>query len=186
MHLFIKNMVCNRCILAVKALLDKLLIPYQSVQMGEVDMLQSLTDEQSAQLRPELESLGFELLDDSRTQLIEKIKSTVIRHVQQNAGDKRLNFSSLLSSSLHKNYSYLSSLFSDVEGITIEKYVIHQKIEKAKELLVYDELSLGEIADRLGYTSVAHLSAQFKKVTGLTPSHFKTMGSGLRKGLDTV
>lgn len=185
MHLYIKNMVCNRCILAVEALLKKLGISYNTVRLGEVELEQKPDAETAQLLKKQLEGLGFELLDDGRNKLIEKIKTLIIEQVHYGTEDQRLNFSSLLSSSLHKDYSYLSNLFSEVEGITIEKYVINQKIEKVKELLVYDELSLGEIAYRLGYSSVAHLSNQFKKVTGLTPSHFKK-GGGSRRALDAI
>ena len=185
MHLHIKNMVCNRCIQAVEALLKKLEIPYQLLRLGEVELPEKPDAEKERQLKEQLEELGFELLDDGRNKLIEKIKNLIIEQVHYGAEDQRFNFSSLLSSSLHKDYSYLSNLFSEVEGITIEKYVINQKIERVKELLVYDELSLSEIAYRLGYSSVAHLSNQFKKVTGLTPSHFKK-GGGPRKTLDAV
>lgn len=178
-------MVCNRCILAVEALLKKLGIRYNAVRLGEVELPEKPDAERERQLKEKLEGLGFELLDDGRNKLIEKIKTLIIEQVHYEAGDQRSNFSSLLSSSLHKDYSYLSNLFSEVEGITIEKYMINQKIERVKELLVYDELSLGEIAYRLGYSSVAHLSNQFKKVTGLTPSHFKKAG-GPRKALDTL
>jgi len=125
-------------------------------------------------------------LDDTKRTTIEKIKTTIIEQVHYGIGDDRYNFSDLLSTKLHKDYSYLSHLFSEVEGITIEKYIINQKIEKVKELLVYNELSLSEIAFQAGYSSVAHLSAQFKKVTGLTPTHFKKLGGTRRNTLDKV
>ena len=186
MHLHIKNMVCPRCILAVKSLLDELGIPFGSVQLGEVHLIQPLPALQLHVLKDRLYALGFELLDDGRTRLIEQIKTFVIEQVHYAQHDQRFNFSTLLSAALHKDYSYLSSLFSEVEGTTIEKYIINQKIEKVKELLVYDEWSLSEIAGRLGYSSVAHLSAQFKKVTGLTPSYFRKKGGSPRRALDAV
>ena len=178
-------MVCNRCINAVSSLLTDLKIPYASVQLGEVLLQKELSQKQLGILKTGLTKLGFELLDDAKKKTIEKIKNSIIRHVHYNEESGNYNLSEILSSSLHKDYSYLSNLFSEVEGITIEKYFINQKIEKAKELLVYDELSLGEIAFQLGYSSVAHLSSQFKKVTGLTPSHFKSLG-GHRKPIDEV
>ena len=118
--------------------------------------------------------------------LIEKIKNIIIQQVHHTQDEQHYNLSNILSKSLHKDYSYLSSLFSEVEGITIEKYLINQKIEKVKELIIYDELSLSEIAYKLSYSSVAHLSNQFKKITGLTPSHFKQVGRNKRKPLDKV
>jgi AraC-like DNA-binding protein len=157
-----------------------------NVSLGEVELLKEPTTNQLSQFRSSLADLGFELLDDSKKQLIEKIKNVIIKQVHHKADDSQHNFSEILSQQLHKDYSYLSSLFSEVEGTTIEKYIIHQKIEKVKELLIYDELSLSEIAFKLGYSSVAHLSSQFKKVTGLTPSHFKQVGRNKRKPLDNI
>lgn len=164
-------MVCNRCILVVKQELAKSKLEACNVTLGEVELLKGPTNDQLDQFRKSLANLGFELLDDTKKQLIEKIKNTIISYVHHSEYDTQHNFSEIISQKLHKDYSYLSSLFSEVEGITIEKYIIHQKIEKVKELLIYDELSLSEIAFQLGYSSVAHLSSQFKKVTGLTPSH---------------
>jgi AraC-like DNA-binding protein len=185
MKLLVKNMVCNRCINAVRNLLTELKIPFTSIQLGEINLHKDLSLDQTKNLKNRLSELGFELLDDSRKKIIEKIKTIIIKQVHYNEGDQRFNLSEVLSSSLNKDYSYLSNLFSEVEGTTVEKYFINQKIEKAKELLVYDELSLSEIAFQLGYSSVAHLSSQFKKVTGLTPSHFKNFG-GHRKTIDKV
>ena len=179
-------MVCNRCIAAVKSLLTELQLSFNSVQLGEIILENKLSDEKTAILKERLGQLGFELLDDNKKKLIEQIKKFIIEHVHYEKTDERYNFSDLLSSSLHKDYSYLSKLFSEVEGTTIEKYLINQKIEKVKELLVYDELSLSEIAFQLGYSSVAHLSAQFKKVTGLTPSQIKKSAVNHRKSLDNV
>jgi AraC-like DNA-binding protein len=179
-------MVCNRCILVVRQELEKLKMEACSVTLGEAELLSEPTSNELNQFRINLADLGFELLNNSKRQLIEKIKNLIIRHIHHNAFDNKHNFSEVLSKALHKDYSYLSSLFSEVEGITIEKYIIHQNIEKVKELLIYDELSLSEIAIQLGYSSVAHLSSQFKKVTGLTPSHFKQVGRNKRKPLDNV
>lgn len=187
MHLYIKNMVCSRCILVVRQELEKLGIASCSITLGEVETLAPIPQEKLQVLEKNLSTLGFELLDDAKQQLIGKIRNIIIQQVHH-AGDQdqQHNFSDILSKALHKDYSYLSSLFSEVEGITIEKYIIHQKIEKVKELITYDQLNLSEIADQLGYSSVAHLSAQFKKVTGLTPSHFKRVGQHKRKPLDEV
>lgn len=179
-------MVCNRCINAVSTLLTELKIPYTSVQLGEISLEKEIPQNKIDVLKNKLAEIGFELLDDAKKRIIGKIKTIIIKQVHYDVGDNRFNLSELLSSALHKDYSYLSHLFSNVEGITIEKYFINQKIERAKELLVYDELSLGEIAFQLGYSSVAHLSSQFKKVTGLTPSHFKQLGNNARKSLDKV
>lgn len=186
MHLYIKNMVCNRCILVVQQELQKLGIDSSQVSLGEVETTAGIPGQQLEALRNNLGALGFELLDKSKQQLIEKVKNIIIQKVHHSAQEEQHNLSHILSQSLHKDYSYLSSLFSEVEGITIEKYVINQKIEKVKELIIYDELSLSEIAYKLGYSSVAHLSNQFKKVTGLTPTHFKQVGRNKRKPLDQI
>lgn len=186
MHLYIKNMVCNRCILVVQQELQKLNIESCKVTLGKVETNAMLPKEKVAELSNNLAALGFELLDNSKQQLIEKIKNIIINEVHHSEEESPYNFSEILSKTLHKDYSYLSSLFSEVEGVTIEKYIIHQKIEKVKELIIYDELNLSEIAYKLGYSSVAHLSNQFKKVTGLTPSHFKQVGQNKRKPLDKV
>ena len=178
-------MVCNRCITAVKQELDKLKLVASSITLGEIALSKEPTEKQLTQLKTNLASLGFEVLDKSRKRLIEKIKTIIIEQVHHTASDEKHNFSEILTKKLNKDYSYLSGLFSEVEGVTIEKYIISQKIEKVKELIIYDELNLSEIAFQLGYSSIAHLSAQFKKVTGLTPSHFKKMG-GQRKPLDKI
>ncbi len=185
MKLYIKNMVCPRCISAVeKSLLDINLKPTQ-VLLGEVSLEKDLNIEQTELLKQKLESLGFELLDDARKQQIEKIKLIIINHIHH-LEDSRFVFSEIISDELHKEYSQLSKLFSATEGITIEQFVILQKTEKVKELLAYNKMNLSEIADKLGYSSVAHLSSQFKKTTGLTPSQFKAQGIHLRKTLDNL
>jgi AraC family transcriptional regulator len=166
--------------------LQKLGIDSCNVTLGEVETTHELSKEVLEQLEKNLGALGFELLDNSKNQIIEKIKNIIIQRVHHADNEEYHNFSEILSKALHKDYSYLSNLFSEVEGITIEKYIINQKIEKVKELIIYDELSLSEIAYQLGYSSVAHLSNQFKKVTGLTPSHFKQLGEKRRKPLDKV
>jgi AraC-like DNA-binding protein len=166
--------------------LQKLEIETGKVTLGEVETDDELPKEKIEKLSDNLAALGFEVLDNARHQIIEKIKNTIIKQVHYTDEENHQNFSEILSKSLHKDYSYLSSLFSEVEGITIEKYIINQKIEKVKELIIYDELSLSEISYKLGYSSVAHLSNQFKKITGLTPSHFKKVGQNKRKPLDKI
>ena len=186
MNLYIKNMVCNRCITAVKQELERLNMAPSALTLGVVTLEKAPDENQLQQLKEGLSSLGFELLDDEKKKLIEKIKNIIIEQVHYSTSNAEHNFSDIITEKIHKDYSYVSGLFSDVEGITIEKYIINQKIEKAKELLVYNELSLSEIAFQMGYSSVAHLSSQFKKVTGLTPSYYKTSGGLRRKPLDEV
>jgi YesN/AraC family two-component response regulator len=154
--------------------------------LGEVTLEKELTADQKEQLHQALLDLGFEPIDSKKGRIIEKIKTVIINMVHHSDHDEKTNLSDLLSKALHHDYNYLSNLFSEVEGITIEKYFIAQKIEKVKELLVYDELSLSEIALRMNYSSVAYLSNQFKKVTGLTPSHFRQIREEKRKPLDKV
>ncbi|NGM62743.1 helix-turn-helix transcriptional regulator [Sphingobacterium sp. SGG-5] len=184
--LFVKNMVCNRCILVVQNELDKLGIDVKNIKLGEVTLTKDLTIQEKDRLEEALIPLGFEVIDDKKSQLIEKIKNIIIDLVHYQDNGVKSNLSDILSDQLHHDYNYLSNLFSEVEGTTIEKYFIAQKVEKVKELLVYDELSLSEIAWRLNYSSVAYLSNQFKKVTGLTPSHFKQIKEDKRKPLDKV
>ncbi|MGO3707837.1 MAG: helix-turn-helix domain-containing protein [Mesonia hippocampi] len=184
--LFIKNMVCNRCNMVIRNELDKLNLNVRSIKLGEVIIENQLTLEEKLNLSKVLSDLGFELIDDKKSRIIEKIKTIIIDLVHHQDGETKTNLSNLLSKELNLDYNYLSNLFSEVEGTTIEKYFIAQKIEKVKELLVYDELSLSEIAHRLNYSSVAYLSNQFKKVTGLTPSHFKKIRNEKRKPLDEV
>lgn len=186
MKVYIKNMVCNRCIMVVKNELEKLGFNPLNVSLGEATLVQELTTEEIMKLNDSLTELGFQILDDRKSKIIEKIKNTIIKLVHYQENDSKTNLSSILSNKLHHDYNYLSNLFSEVEGTTIEKYFIAQKIEKVKELLVYDELTLSEIAFRLNYSSVAYLSNQFKKITGLTPSHFKQIREVKRKPLDEV
>ncbi len=186
MKLYIKNMVCNRCIMVVQNELTKLGLQPTNIALGEVSLDKEPTNKEKEQLEKALLAVGFEVIDDKKSRLIEKIKNVIIRLVHHQENELKTNLSEILSKELHHDYNYLSNLFSEVEGTTIEKYFIAQKIEKVKELLVYDELSLSEIAFRLNYSSVAYLSNQFKKVTGLTPSHFKQVKAGKRKPLDKV
>jgi AraC family transcriptional regulator len=185
--LYIKNMVCDRCILVVRQELDKLNLNYKNIQLGEVELTHQPTDEEIAELNAHLNILGFELLDNKKTRLVEKIKSSIIQLIQGiEAEELNKKLSVLLSEKLKMDYHHISSLFSSLEGMTIEKYVILQRIEKAKELLMYAELTLSEIADKLGYSSVQHLSQQFKKTMGLTPTHFKNLKNNMRIPLDKI
>ncbi len=179
-------MVCNRCNMVVQSELEKLGLNPLKVSLGEVELDRDLTDDEKQRLSDVLESLGFSLIDDKKSRLIEQIKTNIVELVHYDNNDLKINLSDYLSSKIHHDYNYISNIFSEVEGTTIEKYFIAQKIEKVKELLVYDELTLSEIAYQLNYSSVAHLSAQFKKITGLTPSHFKNIGMDRRKPLDKV
>lgn len=183
-------MVCNRCIMVVQQELERQGLHPEKVSLGEVIIKEEkLSEIQQHKLDSALIGLGFERIDDRKARLIESIKKKIIQMIHHT--DKvnlKFNWSSVLSDELHYEYNYLSSLFSSVEGITLEQYIIRQKIEKVKELLFYDELNLSEIADRLGYSSVAHLSAQFKKITGFTPSELKKSRAieKNRKPLDSV
>lgn len=185
MKLYIKNMVCPRCIMSVEDILESQGIESLDVRLGEVIVGGDLDKSRLEAFRSALQSVGFELLDDNQQQLIEQIKTTIINQIHF-SGESAFSISDILSRTLHKDYSLLSKLFSATEGITIEHYTILQKIEKAKELLTYNRQTLSEIAYALGYSSVAHLSSQFKKVTGLTPTQFKSQGIDLRKGIDQV
>ena len=157
-------MVCNRCIMAVKQVFEKMKLQTLNISMGEVELKDPLTKKQENELQENLNSLGFELLDDQKQKQIEKIKTLLIQKVQTGDIQEHFSITDFLTQKIHKDYSQLSKLFSEVEGITIEQFFILQKIEKVKEWLIYNEINLSEIAWKLGYSSVAHLSAQFKKV----------------------
>lgn len=185
--LHIKNMVCNRCIKAVQKELSASGYTIMEIELGEVNLKEDLSDKNIEQVSLVLAENGFELINDKKSRIINRIKTLIIDYIHYD-GEKpdHINLSDILAKELGHDYSYLSNLFSSVEGITIEKYLINQKVEKVKELLVYDELSLNEISYQLGYSSVQHLSSQFKKTTGLTPSHFKKIKNKKRKPLDKV
>ena len=186
--LLVKNMVCDRCIKTLEAILHHSGIKFQNVTLGEIHLDGNITKDQHALLSSELAKSGFELIGNHTTAQVEKIKQLVLKKARNEVDEKELKtkLSSFLSTHLHYEYSYLSNFFSSVEGRTIENYFIEQRIEKVKELLVYNELTLSQIAFEMDYSSVGHLSNQFKKITGLTPSHFKKIGSLKRKLLDKV
>jgi len=182
-------MVCQRCVMVVRAEAEKLGLAPLQVTLGEITLKDEPSADKLKQFDHHLEALGFERIDDRRARLIEQIKKVIIETVRGgNLKDRKFNFSSLLADAMHYDYNYLSNLFSSVEGITLEQFIIRQKIERTKELLIYDELNLSQIAMELGYSSVAHLSAQFKKVTGFTPSELKKSHdrNQLRKPLDNI
>lgn len=184
----IKNMVCQRCVMAVEAILKEGAIPFQNVTFGEIHLAAALSEGQKGYLREQLTNVGFEMIDSQAGGLVERIKQLVIKRARNEVPDdeRKLKLSLYLADKVHHEYTYLSSLFSAVEGRTIENYFIEQRIEKAKELLIYDQLTLSEIAFALEYSSAAHLSNQFKKITGLTPTYFKEIGSIKRKALDKI
>lgn len=175
MKLYIKYMVSLRCKMLVKEELKKLGLHYVVVDLGVVEILEDITQQQRSQLKENLLRSGLELMDDKKSILIEKIKTLIIEMVHYSEDVPKINYSEYISEKLNYDYTYLSNIFSEVKGITIQQFIIINKIERVKELLLYDELNLTEISYRLNYSSVAHLSNQFKKVTGLTPSFFKKL-----------
>lgn len=186
MRLIIKNMVCPRCITSVEQLLKKNKLQANYVRLGEVELTKEPTKTSLRQFADDLKQTGFELLDDQKSQLIEQVKSLLIQKVQSGQVEEHFSVSKYLSEKIFKDYSSISRLFSEVEGITIEQFFILQKIEKTKEWLIYDELSLSQIAFTLGYSSTQHLSNQFKKITGMTPTQFKQLGAVHRKPIDGI
>ncbi len=184
--LHIKNMVCNRCVMVVEGLLRELGIEPISVTLGEVVLPSAPGGHKLAEIKTALQAVGFELIDDRRSRLIEQVKNAIVELVHHSDNSLKTNLSDYIAGRVHHDYGYVSNLFSEIENTTIEKYFIAQKIERVKELLVYGEMNLNEIADTMGYSSAAHLSAQFKKVTGLTPSHFRQIKDKKRKPLDEV
>ena len=186
--LHIKNMVCNRCIKVVREELEKLDYTIEKIELGEVVITSTKKKFQLDKIKKSLEENGFELIDSRNANIIERVKILIIKLIHHNSTENQsdINLHNEIIKEAGLSYQYVSSLFSSMEGITIEKFIIHQKIEKVKELIVYDELTLSEIAYRLGYSSVQHLSNQFKKVTGLSPSYFKKLKSKKRKPLDRI
>ena len=185
MTLYVKNMVCDRCIHVVMQELEKIGLDVRSVTLGEVTLTGSSRDLPMNRIKKSLEENGFELIEDRKARIIERLKLAVIKLVREK-GDRKLKYSASLSKELGLEYHYLSTLFSGVENITIEQFIIRQRVERSKELLKYGELTLSEIAYELGYSSVQHLSNQFKRVTGLTPTQFKRMTSNMRNPIDHV
>jgi len=187
-NVYIKNMVCDRCILVVDQIFNNVNIKPISITLGKVQVAEQLNNETLQLLDTNLTENGFERIDDKKSRLLEQIKTTVIEAIHHHEQfDININWSHYLADNLNQEYHYISNLFSTVMGITLEQYIIKQKIEKVKELLFYDELSVKEISYKLGYSSVAHLSSQFKKITGLTPTSFKNMREEQeRKKLDNI
>lgn len=179
-------MVSTRCKIMVKEALRNLGLHFIVVDLGEVEIMEDITAEQRTSLKQTLLEIGLELIDDKRSILIEKIKNAVIEMVHHSDTELRVNFSYYLSQKLNHDYTYMANLFSEVQGTTIEHYVIAHKIEKIKELIIYGDLNITEIAWRMNYSSVAHLSNQFKKATGLSPSHFKKLKDRKRSPIEDV
>ena len=186
MKLYIKYMVSNRCKMAVKEELKRLGLHFIMVDLGEVEIMENISAEQREQVKIALLKSGLELMDDKRAILIEKIKNTIIEMVHHSDELIKTNFSDYLSEKLNHDYTFLSKLFSEVQGTTIEQFIISHKIERIKELMIYDELNISEIAMKMNYSSVAHLSNQFKKVTGLSPSHFKQLKDKRRSPIEEI
>ena len=179
-------MVSTRCKMLVKAELQKLNLHFIVVELGEIEIMETITDEQRTQLNNALKESGLELMDDKKAVLIEKIKNIIIEMVHYSDELPTVNYSDYISSKVGLDYTYLSNVFSEVKGITIQQFIINHKIERIKELIIYDELNITEIAWKLNYSSVAHLSNQFKKITGLTPSHFKLLKDKRRTPIEEI
>ena len=179
-------MVSNRCKIAVRDQLKKLGLHFIVVDLGEVEIMENLTFDKREMLKRGLLDSGLELMDDKKAILIEKIKNIIIEMIHHSEEIIKVNFSDFLSDKLNHNYTYLANLFSEVQGTTIEQYIISNKVERIKELMIYDEHNITEIAWKMGYSSVAHLSSQFKKVTGLSPSHFKKMKDKRRNSIEDI
>lgn len=186
MKLYIKYMVSLRCKLLVKAELKNLGLHYTTVELGIVEIMENITAEKREKLKTALLASGLELMDDKKAMLIEKIKIVITEMIHYNDELPKVNYSDYISKIMGYDYTYLANIFSEVKGITIEHYIIAHKIEKVKELLLYDELNLTEISYRMNYSSVSHLSTQFKKVTGLTPTFFKNLQEKKRNSLDNL
>ncbi|MBV7269285.1 helix-turn-helix domain-containing protein [Winogradskyella luteola] len=186
MKLYIKYMVSLRCKLRVKYELEKLGLHYTSIELGMIEIKENITDELKQRLKSNLALSGLELLDDKKSILIDKIKNVIIEMIHYSDEVPKANYSDFISKKLNYDYTYLSNIFSETKGITIQHFIIKHKIEKAKELILYDELNLTEIAYRLNYSSVAHLSNQFKKVTGQSPSFYKKIGEKRKHNLENL
>ena len=179
-------MVSSRCKMVVKEELKKLGLHFIVVDLGEVEIMETISTEEREQVKEALLNVGFELMDDKRAVLIERIKNAIIEMVHYTDEPLKINFSDYLSEKLKHDYTYLANLFSEIQGTTIEQFVISHKIERIKELIIYDELNITEIAWKMNYSSVAHLSNQFKKMTGLSPSHFKQLKVKKRNTIEDI
>lgn len=186
MKLYIKYMVSNRCKLAIRNELKRLGLHFILVDLGVVEIMENISSEKRQMLKANLFDAGFELMDDKKAILIEQIKTIIIEMVHHTEEAIKINFSSFLSEKLNHNYTYLANLFSEVQGTTIEHFIISHKVERIKELIIYDEHNITEIAWKMGYSSVAHLSTQFKKVTGLSPTHFKQLKDKRRSPIEEI
>jgi len=187
MNLAIKNMVCDRCIMVVRQQLENTGFQVEEISLGGAKIQPEPSSEQLSAISSSLKVLGFELIDNEKDRIVQRVKDLVVEKVHySDLADAHLSFSDYLSDQLNKDYTYISRMFSESEDTTIEKFIIQQKIAKVKELLEYGELNLNEIAFKMGYSSSAHLSAQFKSVTGLTPSQFKSSGQGHREPIDKI
>ena len=186
MKLYIKYMVSSRCKMVVKEELKKLGLHFIVVDLGEVEIMETISTEEREQVKEALLNVGFELMDDKRAVLIERIKNAIIEMVHYTDEPLKINFSDYLSEKLKHDYTYLANLFSEVQGTTIEHFIINHKIERIKELIIYNELNITEISHLMNYSSVSHLSNQFKKVTGLSPSHFKKLKIKRRNPIENI
>lgn len=186
MKFYIRNMVCSRCKMVVRDQFEKAGFSPVLVELGEVEIKEEPDSRELEPLKDSLLKLGFEIIDDRKSKLIDQIKNAVITLIHHSEELPKTNFSEFLSQKVNYDYTYLSNLFSEVEGTTIEKFIIAQRIEKVKELLMYDELSLSQIADRLGYSSVSYLSNQFRKQTGLSPSFYKSLKENQRRNIEEL
>lgn len=179
-------MVCPRCVSAVSQILEELNITYKTIKLGEVELVSALNGSEKEKMSKKLQNSGFSLIDDRKSQLIEQMKTLVVNKIHHSSSELNIKWADYVSDNMHLDYKYLSALFSSVESITFEQYIINQKIERVKELIVYDELTLSEIAFKMNYSSVAYLSNQFKKLTGMTPSEFKKSIDKNRRFLDEI
>ena len=186
MKLYVKYMVSRRCKIMVKEELKSLGILHAKVDLGVIEIFEDFTSTQREQLKINLKKSGLELLDDKKSVLVDSIKILIIDMIRNCDEEPKVNYSDYISEKLGYDYTYLSNVFSEVKGITLQHYIIINKIERVKELILYEELSLTEIAYRLHYSSVAHLSNQFKKITGLTPTYFKGMANKRRENLENL
>ncbi|TVQ07218.1 MAG: AraC family transcriptional regulator [Bacteroidetes bacterium] len=186
MKIYIKHMVSQRCKLKVTEELTKLNIDFLSIDLGTVELTEDITLEQHERLKENLLSSGLELMEDKKSILVERVKNSIIKMIHESEDLPKVNYSDYISEQLDYDYTYLSNIFTEVKGITIQQYIINNKIERVKELLLYNELNLTEISYKLHYSSVAHLSNQFRKVTGLSPSFFKQLKHNRKENLENL